>query len=61
MTNGREKGETKNNSFSDMDRSGRLYRKPVGNNKSRSDESNWRRPAVREDGKKKYQQQPIIR
>ncbi len=46
-----------------MDRGGRFNkaRKPVGNNKSRSDESNWRRPAVREDGKKKYQQQPIIR
>ncbi len=45
-----------------MDRGGRLYRKPVGNNKSRSDESNWRRPAAaREDGKKNDQQQPIIR
>ncbi|XP_046655756.1 mRNA-capping enzyme-like isoform X2 [Daphnia pulicaria] len=45
-----------------MDRGGRFNkaRKPVGNNKSRSDESNWRRPAVREDGKKNDQQQPII-
>lgn len=46
-----------------MDRGGRLSnaRKPVGNNKSRSDDSNWRRPASRDDGKVNDQQQPIIR